>query len=181
MSDYHVTGEGYACPACGYLRWPNLEHICWTGGLTYQPLTLQGGGNHTAERTVEFSADQQRIADLEARIKEEQDAREKLAAFVSKHTDEINAKREKAEALNAELRQQIESRQFRGHYQYAHMCRDGHPQIGHNESTEPEELACPVCAEKAARALVVEHTNKLGERVMEAWARDKHKAGRKDK
>jgi len=28
---------------------------------------------------------------------------------------------------------------------YAHMCRDGHPQIGHNQSTDPEELACPIC------------------------------------
>ena len=30
-------------------------------------------------------------------------------------------------------------------YTYAHMCQDNHPRIGHNESTEPEELACPVC------------------------------------
>lgn len=30
-----------------------------------------------------------------------------------------------------------------GHYVYAHMCRDGHPTIGHNDSGEDE--MCPLC------------------------------------
>lgn len=33
--------------------------------------------------------------------------------------------------------------------QYPHMCRMDHPEIGHSESTDPEELACPVCAARA--------------------------------
>jgi hypothetical protein len=55
---------------------------------------------------------------------------------------------------------------FIGAYQYAHMCRDGHVQIGHNDSGDDER--CPVCRE-TDRADALERENAQMKRAI-LWA-----------
>lgn len=42
---------------------------------------------------------------------------------------------------------------------YAHMCRDGHPQIGHNDS---EHEMCPLCREVARSERLRLELEKIG-------------------
>lgn len=52
-------------------------------------------------------------------------------------------------------------------YSYAHMCRDGHIQIGHNDSADDE--MCPLCRLLYAMAWMDDQDPQLVDAAMERF------------